>query len=564
MFFSFNISSLPKHGGELTCVLSNLKTQFDILILTEIGAKNISTVEKLFDEYDFFYVLPVNCSRGGVGMYIHKSIADINILNVGLIQSCDCLLCKWECLCIEISFNNTTFVLCGIYRHPNGNIGHFTSDLDILLNTLGRYKSVIIAGDINIDLMKFEIDGIMNYISSLLSQRYLPFITLPTRITSHSATCIDHIFFKQSTPSLDSVSGIFYCDISDHLPCFISIVSGKACNNSKRPLIRLFSEKNNNIFIERMNAMNWDEIYTPDIDWCEAFVVNVKRIYELSFPLVQLSRKRAKDKPWMTKGLKICCKINNRLFKRTLRSDSIHTFTKYKKCKNSLRRRLEEAEIKYYEQIFSDNKKSTFNLWKRLGPILNPGRKRDLGINKILHNGEMIDERHVIPDVMNDYFCNIGLNLQQRLPTSNINFKRYLPEKVVNSFYLSPVNQDDVCLEITKMNPRKATGPDDISSKLVQLCPNIFASNLTKIYNNAIANAEYPIAMKIAKVIALFKKGEKHVTGNYRPISLLTCFNKIFEKLICKKLLKFLDINNILYTFQFGFRNLHSTTLALI
>ena len=70
--------------------------------------------------------------------------------------------------------------------------------------------------------------------------------------------------------------------------------------------------------------------------------------------------------------------------------------------------------------------------------------------------------------------------------------------------------------------------------------------------------------MKIAKVIPIFKKGDRFLSSNYRPISLLPTFNKIFERLICDRLLNFLEIHNILYIFQFGFRKLFSTTLALI
>ena len=70
--------------------------------------------------------------------------------------------------------------------------------------------------------------------------------------------------------------------------------------------------------------------------------------------------------------------------------------------------------------------------------------------------------------------------------------------------------------------------------------------------------------MKIAKVIALFKKGEKFLPKNYRPFSLLSMFNQIFEKLLCKQLVSFNEHNKILYNYQFGFRKLYSTTMALI
>ena len=98
----------------------------------------------------------------------------------------------------------------------------------------------------------------------------------------------------------------------------------------------------------------------------------------------------------------------------------------------------------------------------------------------------------------------------------------------------------------------------------MQICPEIFSYNLTKIYNKAIEVGDYPQGMKIARVIALFKKGDKLSCDNYRPISLLSCFNKIFEKLICRQLLEFVNKYDVLYDLQFGFRKKFSTTLALI
>src|SRR6056300_1343698 len=70
--------------------------------------------------------------------------------------------------------------------------------------------------------------------------------------------------------------------------------------------------------------------------------------------------------------------------------------------------------------------------------------------------------------------------------------------------------------------------------------------------------------MKLAKVVALFKKGQRHLPGNYRPISLLSIFNKIFEKLICKRLTNYLEVNNLLYLYQAAFRKNFSTTMSLI
>ena len=165
---------------------------------------------------------------------------------------------------------------------------------------------------------------------------------------------------------------------------------------------------------------------------------------------------------------------------------------------------------------------------------------------------------------MNQYFCEIGSKLKSKIPNKGNDYIKYLPPAVVNSFSLTPLCEEDATREIKNMNPRKATGHDGISIKILQLCPDIFAFNLTKIYNKSLETREYPSALKVAKVIALFKGGTRYDTNNYRPISLLSCFNMIFEKIICKRKTSFLEVNRILYCYKYGFRKLHSTTLALI
>ena len=84
------------------------------------------------------------------------------------------------------------------------------------------------------------------------------------------------------------------------------------------------------------------------------------------------------------------------------------------------------------------------------------------------------------------------------------------------------------------------------------------------IFNNAILQGIYPDAMKIAKVIALFKGWIKSNPNNYRPISLLSHLDKIFEKNLCKRIAAFLEQKQISFCHQYGFRELYSTAMALI
>ena len=72
--------SLPRHAGELV-FLESLQTKFDVMMLTEIGTRNISTVEHLLDDYEFLYTLSKSNMYGGVWLYLRKDITKVNILN---------------------------------------------------------------------------------------------------------------------------------------------------------------------------------------------------------------------------------------------------------------------------------------------------------------------------------------------------------------------------------------------------------------------------------------------------------------------------------------------------
>ena len=507
---------------------------------------------------------------GGVGLYLSNAITNVNILkNTCICKSCHCSKCNFESIFISFTFQRSEFILGGIYRHPNGNMKHFVEDLERTLMNINGNASCILAGDLNIDIIKFENEGTMNYLTTLFSYRFLPYITLPSRITSLSATCIDHIFVriadKKRLASDDIASGLFFNDITDHLPCFISIKCGNYITKNNRPLTRVFGDKNCKRFIESMQAENWPALYSLDVDWYSNFISVIKHKFETCFPLVRVSRKRLKDRPWITAGLKSSIKKSHHLYRNTLYGNCPQMINKYKKYKVILRNCLKVAKQNYYCHLFDDTKQSAYNLWKNLGPVINPNKKkRQTTINKMCFEGKYITIDQDIANHMNSYFCEIGEKLQGVIPNSGYDYNRYLPIRVENTFFLSPTNINEILNEIKKLNQRKSCGPDGIGAKVIKLCPMIVAENLCLIYNKAIEIGKYPMALKVAKVIALFKKGDKNQPNNYRPISLLSCFNKIFEKLLCKRLVKFLEVNRILFEYQYGFRKLYSTTLALI
>ena len=110
----------------------------------------------------------------------------------------------------------------------------------------------------------------------------------------------------------------------------------------------------------------------------------------------------------------------------------------------------------------------------------------------------------------------------------------------------------------------KSSGYDDISFNVVR---NYFGPLLKlsmHIFKLSLEKGVFPDDLNIARVTPIFKVGDENEMGNNRPILVLPCFSKILEKIMYKRLSKYLTVNEILYKKQFGFRDGHSTEHAMI
>ena len=196
--------------------------------------------------------------------------------------------------------------------------------------------------------------------------------------------------------------------------------------------------------------------------------------------------------------------------------------------------------------------------------MLSKKKANDSYLNKVIIDGEEIFNQQKISDSFNRYFCGVGKEINDSIPPSTRNFKDYIKKKIDEVFFMSPIYDSDIARELNKLNSKKASGPDICSPKLLKLCGPSIIKPLLTLFNKSIADACYPSEWKLAKIIAIYKKKSRFIPENYRPISLLNCIGKIFERLIFNQMIIFIDKHKIIYLRQFGFRKGYSTILALI
>ena len=247
-----NIRSLPEHGCELVNLITNMETKFDVIILTEIGARNLSVVLNLFLNYTFHYMRPHDNYYGGVGIYTDNSLLNVFMMDDLMItKTRDCSKCEFESLFIEFMYTGILYTLGAIYRHLSGNLSHFVSSLETILTWW--QENPILAGNMNIDLIKYTNESVESFMSTMMSYRYLPHVTLPTRIIQLSTNCIDNIFMKKSNKKkvISTLCGMFYWDISDHLPCFISLQYANNSYTGNKPMTRIFGARNCSKFVQK-------------------------------------------------------------------------------------------------------------------------------------------------------------------------------------------------------------------------------------------------------------------------------------------------------------------------
>ena len=582
--FSLNIRSLNKN---ITIIRDNIieYQKYDLLTFNETCCNTDKLANGLDDLLIEGFHPPIVQSPvresdrgGGLATYVNTrvcSVDDIKTIDLNF----ESPPTDGEFLFITINNckNSKKSVIIGnVYRSPSRKRDKFNELLDCVLQKLDRHKSkqIMLVGDVNSDLIQYEndTDG-QALIDTAANRGFIQVISRPTRITDHSATLIDHIYTNK-IENLISTS-ILTVDLSDHLATYAIISLDGDFSNTKlqenindKADFRLFNVANDETFKQLIDEETWDIPNGLDAGGqYEHFIEIYIKHYNTAYPLVTKRERRKNErllpKVWILPWLEDACARKNRLYHEYVKNPTVVNKAKYNKMKKFTNKHIKLAKDKYNKNYFDQYSENSRKQWQMINSLLNRKNKKTGSIKIQDSDGKLISNPNSVAESFNDYFSNIAANLKSRNSEGARFRHEFMPNRVPNSMYTRPVDGGEV-YDIIKNLKNKATLGTKVNPLKIANSDFKFTNTLAKIITSSFQDGIFPQPLKLARVVPIFKSGSRGDVSNYRPISLLDSFSKVYEKLMHNRVVDFMESNQSFHELQYGFRSGRSCEHALL
>ena len=254
-------------------------------------------------------------------------------------------------------------------------------------------------------------------------------------------------------------------------------------------------------------------------------------------------------KPWITPGICNSIKRRDKLLRKYIKAkddtikEDLHA--RYKILRNQIVSIIRQSKKLYYQKFFTENANDIRKTWKGIKNIINIRELNKGQPTSMLIGKDLSTDPTKIAEGFNNYFSSIAKNLQEKIYFTGDDYMNYLKEPLNQRFLFESADTTEIILIINSFDNNKSTGPHSIPTDILKIIKSNICYPLKEIINLSFATGIYPIKLKIAKVNPIFKnKGDPLQFSNYRPISLLSNINKIFEKLVYSRLYSFLNLHN--------------------
>ena len=432
-------------------------------------------------------------------------------------------------------------------------------------------------GDFDIDLLKTSSNNSAGEFFNNLSSHFLtPFVLQPSRLKSK--TLIDNIYLNSL--EYQSKSGNILLELADHLMQF-AILEGftkKVKLTEANIYKRDMSHFNEREFEETVvKGTNWENVCAGGLQsFYEKIIFHLDEMAPLK--KITLKEQRLMLKPWITRDILDNCKKRDAVLDEMRKEKDplkkIELTKNYKVLRNRINEEKRQGKKDHNKSQFDKNKNNVKNIWKGIRSLVNIKSPKTSSIKLMDESNNLISDPTKIANIFNNHYSTIGSKVQQKIPNQRGDYRSYLSKlrpdgkPCINpdgsSFFLCPTVPAEVVKIIDRLDISKSTGPNGIPVFLLKNFKDFFSYWLSKLVNICFETGTFPDILKTAKVIPLHKKDSKLDHINYRPISLLSVFSKIYEKLIYSRIYSYLDKCNLIYSKQFGFRSGYSTNHAII
>lgn len=540
-----NVRGIRSSLDELRILLKH--QAIDVFSISETWLNNkVSDVELEIEGYHLLRKDRLHANGGGIAVYIkskhvfrHRS--DLETVDL-------------ESLWVELMIpKSKSFLLSVVYRPPQDN--SFFDKFQLELDAIDQAHEYLVLGDLNCDMQR-RLPETKKLRALMLQFQLSQLIKQPTRLTATSSTLLDII----CTTNKEKIgeSGVMHLSISDHSLVYIVRQARSIKLPPKTVSFRNYSRFDNETFIEDVRSTPFHIIETcDDVDTCWSLWKSMfTEICDNYAPLVT-RRLRGNPCPWLNGIIKELMRKRDNLHKTAIDSKLPDDWQAYKLLRNRTNKQIHHAKENYFKTEIAENKSSPNSIWKSIKKLMPKKSKSPTSTMQI--NGEPISQPLTVADHFNEYFVSIGTVLCSIIPTSLLNGQSNGPR-----FSFDEIQIESVASQLRHLDPKKGAGLDNIPCRLLKSSADLIAPSLTYIYNLSLVSGTFPGDWKTAKVVPLFKAGNKDQVGNYRPISILPVVAKILEKEVHRQAYAYVIEHNLLHSSQHGFRRKRSTQTALI
>ena len=560
-----NKNSIPnKFEGIMGIVGKDL----DIFLISETKIDDsFPETQFLYEGYSKPHRKDRKLGAGGLLLYINENIPSRELNEHTLSDDI-------EIMCVEINLKKQKWVLISIYRPPNMNERYFLDHLSRVIDCYSKkYDRFVIMGDFNSEPSDEPIE-------TFLSCYNLHNLVKEKTCFKGSPKCYDLILtnFKYNFQNTSTITTGF----SDFHKMTVTVLKTEFVKADPIQVnYRNYKNYNHLDFSNELkNKLNNDGTFNDNYN---KFQNIISGVLDKHAPLKK-KYLRANNSPFMTKQLRKMIMNRSRCKNAYFKNKTVENWGKYRTLRNECVKLTKKVKREYFEKLninsVSDNKK----FWSTIKPFFSDKNKKS-GKIILVENNEIIKDNKMNAEIMNEYFVNITQTLdipeirKEILPVDIecidpideiiYKFSKHPSitkinkiTKLAKGFSFDKVDQKQIENEILNLNSRKSAGPDAIPPKIIKDSYMVLTQPLTKLFNASVDENLFPSDLKNANVSPLFKKGNNTSKTNYRPISILPSFSKIFERLMFQQITSY--VSNLLSPYLCGFRKGYNAQHALL